>query len=99
MLHFRRERHPLVTPQAFLDFVGSNLPQADSLNLPPITGEELSEVAAAKHSSAGGSDGWAWSEVRALSISWFVGLAVVFRRLLGAELRVFLSSHRNDLLI
>ena len=29
MPYFRREGHPVVTPQAFLDFVGDHLPQED----------------------------------------------------------------------
>ena len=47
------------------------------MDLPILTGEELYEVAMAKKSTAGGLDGWALNESKALSLSWFVGLALV----------------------
>ena len=71
---FRRDGHPVVTPQAFLNFVGDHLPQEALLDLPILTGEELYEVAIAKKSTAGGLDGWAWNEIKALSLSWFSDL-------------------------
>ena len=46
--YFRREGHPVVTVQAFLDFVGDHLPQEPFLELPVLTGEELYEAAMAK---------------------------------------------------
>ena len=64
----------VVTPQAFLDFFGDHLPQEALLDLPILTGEELYEVAIAKKSTAGGLDGWAWNEIKALSLSWFSDL-------------------------
>ena len=79
MPYFRRDGHPVVTPQAFLDFVRNRLPQETLLDLPILTGEELYDVAMAKKSTAGGLDGWAWNEIKALSLSWFVGLALVLR--------------------
>ena len=81
MPYFRREGHPVVTTQAFLDFVGDLLPQEPFLDLPILTGEDLYEVAMAKKSTAGGLDGWAWNEIKALSLSWFVGLALVLRQI------------------
>ena len=63
MPYFRRDGHPVVTPQAFLDFVGDHLPQEALLDLPILTGEELYEAAMAKKSTAGGLDGWAWDEI------------------------------------
>ena len=45
MPYFRRDGHPVVTPQAFLDFVGDHLPQEAILDHPTHTGEELYEVA------------------------------------------------------
>ena len=84
MPYFRRDGHPVVTPQAFLDFVGDHLPQEALLDLPILTGEELYEVALAKKSTAGGLDGWAWNEIKALSLSWFVGLALVLRQIEAA---------------
>ena len=36
-------------------------------------------LATGKHLSAGGLDGWAWNEITALSLSCFVGLALVLR--------------------
>ena len=50
------------------------------LELPILTGEELHETAMAKKSTAAGLDGWAWNEIKALSLSWFVGLALVLRQ-------------------
>ena len=70
MPYFRRDGHPVVTPQAFLDFVGDHLPQEALLDLPILTGEELYEAAMAKKSTAGGLDGWAWNEIQVLSLSW-----------------------------
>ena len=81
MPYFRREGHPVVTVQAFLDFVGDHLPQSPFLELPILTGEELYEAAMAKKPTAAGLDGWAWNEVKALSLSWFVGLALVLRQI------------------
>ena len=75
---------PLLPPQAFLDFVGNHLPQETLLDLPILTGEELYDVAMAKKSIAGGLDGWAWNEIKALSLSWFVGLALVLRQIEAA---------------
>ena len=68
MPYFRREGHPVVTVQAFLGFVGDHLPQVPFLDLPMLTGEELYEAAMAKKSTAAGLDGWAWNEIKALSL-------------------------------
>ena len=38
------------------------------LDLPRITGRDLHEVARAKKSTAGGLDGWAWNEIKALPL-------------------------------
>ena len=84
MPYFRRDRHPVVSPQPFLDFVGNHLPQKALLDPPILTGEELYDVALAKKSTSGGLDGWAWNEVKALSLSWFVGLALVLRQIEAA---------------
>ena len=84
MPNFRRDGHPVVTTQAFLDFVGDHLPQEPILDLPILTGEELYEAAVAKKSTAAGLDGWAWNEIKALSLSWFVGLALVLRQIEAA---------------
>ena len=48
MPYFRREGHPLVTPQAFLDSVGEHLLHEAFLEMPILTGEELHDVAMAK---------------------------------------------------
>ena len=84
MPYFRRDGHPVVTAQAFLEFVGDHLPQETLLDLPILTGVDLYEVAMAKKSTAGGLDGWAWNEIKALSLSWFVGLALVLRQIEAA---------------
>ena len=73
-----------VSPQAFLEFVGDHLPQEAFLDLPILTGEELHDVAMANKSTDGGPDGWAWNEVKALSLSWFVGLTQVLRQIEAA---------------
>ena len=57
------------------------LPQEPFLELPMLTGEELYEAAMAKKSTAAGLYGWAWNEIKALSLSWFVGLALVLRQI------------------
>ena len=77
MLFFCRSGHPVVTPDQFLDFVGHLLPQEHHLDFPRITGRDLQEVARAKKSSAGGLDGWAWNEMKALPLPWFSGLAIL----------------------
>ena len=77
MPFFCRSGHPVVTPDQFLDFVGHLLPQEPHLDLPRITGRDLQEVARAKKSTAGGLDGWAWNEIKALSLPWFSGLAIL----------------------
>ena len=77
MPFFCRSGHPVVTVDQFLSFVGPFLPQEDVLELPRITGQDLLEVARAKRSSAGGFDGWAWNEIKALPLAWFSGLAVL----------------------
>ena len=76
--------HPVVTTQAFLGFCWDHLPQEPFLDLPLLTGEELYEAAMAKKSTAAGLDGWAWNEVKALSLSRFVGLALVLRQIEAA---------------
>ena len=53
------------------------LPQEPFLDLPGITGRDLQEVARAKKSTAGGLDGWAWNEIKALPLPWFSGLAIL----------------------
>ena len=37
----------------------------------------MQEVARAKKSTADGLDGWAWNDVKALSLPWFSGLAIL----------------------
>ena len=46
-------------------------------DLPRIAGQDLQEVAGAKKSTAGGLDGWAWNEIKALPLPWFSGLAIL----------------------
>ena len=47
------------------------------MDLPRITGRDLQEVARANKSTAGGLDGWAWNEIKALPLPWFSGLAIL----------------------
>ena len=68
MPFFCRSGHPVVIGDQFLDFVGHLLPQEPYLYLPRITGRDSQEVARAKKSTAGGLDGWAWNELKALPL-------------------------------
>ena len=47
------------------------------MDLPRITGRDLQDVARVEKSTAGGLDGWAWNEIKALPLPWFLGLAVL----------------------
>ena len=42
-----------------------------------ISGRELQEVARAVLATAGGLDGWAGNEIKALPLPWFSGLAIL----------------------
>ena len=75
--YFCRSGHPEVSSDQFLGFIGHFLPQQGCLDLPRITGRDLQEVARAKKSTAGGLDGWAWNEIKALPLPWFSGLAIL----------------------
>ena len=77
MPFFNRSGHPVVTVNQFLDFVGHLSPQEPNFALPRITERDLQEVARAKKSTAGGLDGWAWNEVKALSLPCFSGLSIL----------------------
>ena len=77
MPYFCRSGHPVVSPEQFLGFICHFLPQEPYLDLPRITGRDLQEVARAKKSTAGGLDGCAWNEIKALSLPWFSGLAIL----------------------
>ena len=70
---------PVVTVEQFLDFIGHHVASGASLVmiLPKISGRDLKEVARAKKSTAGGLDGWAWNEIKALPLPWFSGLAIL----------------------
>ena len=37
----------------------------------------MQEVARAKKSTAGGLDGWAWNEIKAMPLPWFSGVAIL----------------------
>ena len=47
--------------------MGHLFPHQPQFDLPGITGRDLQEVGRAQKSTAGGLDGWAWNEVKALS--------------------------------
>ena len=64
---FCRSGHNVVTPS----------PQEPCLDLPRIPGRDLQELARAEKSPAGGLDGWAWNEIKALPLPWFSGLAIL----------------------
>ena len=69
--------HPEVSAEQFLGFIGHFLPQENFLDLPRITGRDLQEVVRVKKATAGGLDGWAWNEIKALHLPWFSGLAIL----------------------
>ena len=77
MLFFSRSGHPVVTLGQFLSFVDPFLPQEAVQDLPHISGQDLLDTARAKQSNAGGLDGWAWNEIKALPLPWFSGLAIL----------------------
>ena len=77
MPYFCRSGHPLVTVDQFLDFVVTVFPQEALLDLTRFTGRDLQEVARAKKSTAGGLDGWAWNEIKALPFALFSGVAIL----------------------
>ena len=60
---------------ADLEDFSSWLPTLDMVDLPPLTGDMLSEVVRRKKVFAGSLDGWGWRELKALPAPWFDGLA------------------------
>ena len=77
MLFFCRSGHSVVTVDQFLDLVGHLLPQEPYFGLLRTTGRDLQEVGRAKKSTTGVLDGWAWNEIKALSLPWFSRLAIL----------------------
>ena len=59
-----------------LRLLGINYLKPKSCSSPSPQRKSFYKGATAKHSSAGGLDGWAWNEIKAISWSWFVGLAL-----------------------
>ena len=49
------------------------------IDMPVLTGEDLHSAVLAKKSTSGGLDGWSGNELKALPLSWYVGLAWVLR--------------------
>ena len=72
------ERDP-DTPHGFLDFVGDYFEQATVIDMPVLTGEDLHSAVLAKKASSGGLDEWGWNELKALPLSWYVGLLWILR--------------------
>ena len=68
------------------------MPQEHHLDLPRITGRDLQEVARAEKSTAGGLDGWAWNEIKALPLPWFSILAILLNSSSASTL-VFRSGY------
>ena len=79
MPFFRRGEREHVTPQGFLEFNGDFLEQAPIIDMPVLTGEDLHSMVFAKKATSGGLDGWGWNELKALPLSWYVGLAWILR--------------------
>ena len=85
MPHFWREGHPVVTPQAFLDFVGNHLHGEAFLEMPLLSGEELHDAAMAKKTTAGGLDGGLGMRIRHYSYIGLGGLALFLRQIESAS--------------
>ena len=79
MPFFRRGERIPVFLQELLDFVGVFLEQAPVIDMPVLTGEDLHNAVLAKKSTSGGLDGWGWNELKALPLSWYVGLPWILR--------------------
>ena len=62
-----------------MEVEGGWLPTLDMVDLPPLTGDLLSEVVRRKKVTAGSLDGWGWRELKALPAPWFDGLARILR--------------------
>ena len=86
MAYFRRDGHGTVSHQAFLDFVCEHFHQAAFVELHVLMGMALHEAALDTKATAGGLDGWAWNEIKALSFSWLVGLLLVLHQIEFAAL-------------
>ena len=61
-----RSGHSVVITHQYLEFIGTFPDQEHVIDLPWITAQDLYEVAMADKVSAGGLDGWAWNDVKAL---------------------------------
>ena len=85
----------VVTVDQFLAFVDPFFTQETVIDLPRTTGQDLLDVAGAKRSTAGGLDGWAWNEVKALPFPWFSGLAILLNmmELSGCWLQGLLDAY------
>ena len=51
------------------------LPLLPEVHLPRLTGQMLADVVQRKGVTAGSLDGWSWSELKALPLSWYDELA------------------------
>ena len=59
--------------------------RAPTLVLPELAGEDLHAVVLSEKATSGGLDGWGWNELKALPLSWYVGLALVLRQVDGSR--------------
>ena len=106
MQFFRREGRDPVSPDSFIDFVGLYLQQAPTLDLPELTGDDLHSAVLSEKATSGGLDGWTWHELKALPLSWYVGLALILRevensaawpqRLLDAYITIILKTYGDS---
>ena len=77
MPYFCRSGHPEVSAEQFLDFIGHFCLRRITwifLGLQVVISRRW---LAPKKATAGGLDGWAWNEVKALPLPWFSGLAIL----------------------
>ena len=76
---FRREGRDPVTHGGFIFFFGGYLQQAPTLELLELTGDDLYSVVLSEKATSGGLDGWGWNDLKALPLSWCVGLALILK--------------------
>ena len=56
------------------------LPLLPEVSLPRLTGQMLADVVLRKSATAGSLDGWGWSELKVLPVSWYDGLARILTK-------------------
>ena len=60
--------------------VDGGLPLLPEVHLPGLTGQMFADVVQRKGATAGSLDGWGWSEMKVLPVSWYDELARVLTK-------------------